>query len=269
MAKEKRETTGRKIPTVLGYALNLLLTRQDWTGTELAAAAGVSGTTISSYIWEDKLTRGRLDELAALMDLGTGDVTCAVVAARLVLPLPPAPGSPVDPPPEDRQFHRQAAAVAVGEIFDLVLDDLLRDARNANRHLALEEGRKAADRLKTYSKADQHVLVSGAPELQDWSVAYLLCADSEAMAAHKPARALELAELALLVARNVQGTSEGFKTRLQGWCHGFVGKARRLAGSSVPAAEQSFEEARRLWERGEDPAGLLSEPDPDLTLEAP
>ncbi|MES1244179.1 MAG: hypothetical protein ABUT39_21420 [Acidobacteriota bacterium] len=254
MNREKRESTDRKIPNPLGYALDLLLTGHGWTGMELAAAAGVTDGTISAYIWEDKLTRERLDELASLMDLGPGDVSRALLAARLVLAPPPLPGSPVDPSPEDLRTHRQAAAMAAGEVFDLVLDELLRDARTGNRRRALEEGREAADRLKTYSRADRLVLVKGAPEYRQWSVAYVLCADSEAVAPPRSSRALELAELALLVARNVQGVGEGLKTRLQGWCHGFVGNAQ----SNLAAAEKSFLEAWRLWYSGEDPAGLLS-----------
>jgi tetratricopeptide (TPR) repeat protein len=256
MAKEKRESTDRKFPSSLGYALDLLLAGHGWTALELAAAAGVSDGTISAYIWGDSLTRERLEELASLMGLGPEDVSCALLAARLVLP-PPPPWSPVDPPPEERRILREAAAMATTELLDLVLDELLRGARHDNRRLALEEGRQETDRLMTYSKADQLLLVQAAPELQQWAVAYVLCADSEAAAPHNPFRALELAELALLVARNVQG-SEGLKARLQGWCNGFIGNARRVIGGSLPAAERSFAEAWRLWDLGEDPAGLFS-----------
>jgi tetratricopeptide (TPR) repeat protein len=254
MNRETRESTDRKIPNPLGYALHLLLTGYGWTARDLAAAAVVNERVISACIREDSLTRERLDELASFMDLGPGDVSRALLAARLVLPAPPLPGSPVDPTPEDLRTHRQAAAMAAGEVFDLVQDELLRGARSENRRLALEEGRKAADRLKTYSRADQLVLVKGAPEYRQWSVARVLCADSEA-APHRSSRALELAELALLVAGNVQGVDDGLKTRLQGWCHGFAGNAR----SSLPAAEESFAEAWRLWYSGKDPAGLLSQ----------
>lgn len=256
MAKEKRESTDRKFPSTLGYALDLLLAGHGWTGVELAAAAGVNDGTISAYIWGDSLTRERLDELASLMMLGSEDVSSALLAARLVLP-PPLPGSPIDPSPEERRIHREAVAMATNEVLDLILDELLRDAWQENRLLALEEGRQDADRLTAYSKADQLVLVEAAPEFQQWAVAYVLCADSETAAAHNPFRALELAELALLVARNVQGT-EGLKARLQGWCNGFIGNARRVIGSSLPAAERYFVETWRLWQLGEDPAGLFS-----------
>lgn len=257
MAKEKRED--RKIPALLGWALDMLITVHGWTARELAAKAGVTNTTMSAYIWEEgRLTRERLEELASLMDLGSADVSGAVLAARLVLSSP-SPRSPVDPSRADLRTHRRSATLAVAEVLDLVLDELLRRDRRENRLHALEEGREAAAQLRAYSKSDQAVLVTAAPEFQRWSVAWVLCADSEAVAPHSPKRALELAELALLVARNVEGVDEAFKHRLESWCHGFVGNARRVIGSSLPAAEQSFTEARRLWNLGSDAAGLMSE----------
>lgn len=255
-----REKTERKIPGVLGHALNFLMAAHGWTAGRLAAAVGVSDSTISAYVREDSLTRERLDELALdFMGLGPEDVRCAVLAARMALPLVPHPASPVDPPAVDLRTHRLAAAISAAEVFEIALQELLRDERRERRQQALVEGRKAADELKTYSRSDQLVLLQGAPEYQHWSVAFVLCADSEAAAPHKPPRALELAELALLVARQVQGVDDSFRNRLLGWCHGFVGNARRVIGGSLPAAEQSFAEARRLWDRGEDPADLLSE----------
>jgi tetratricopeptide (TPR) repeat protein len=260
MPKKPLETD-RKNPGVHGYALGILMSTHGWTQGRLAEAAGVSGTMIWSYLWnEDKLTRERLDELALrFMGLAPEDVQCALLAARIVLPPRPVPSSPVDPPAADLRTHRLAAAISATEVFEIALEDLLRTDRRERQQQALAQGREAADRLKTYARSDQLVLLKGAPEFQHWSVAFTLCADSEAAAPHKPPRALELAELALLAARHVEGVGEGFRNSLLGWCHGFVGNARRVIGSSLPAALQSFEEARRLWDLGEDPAGLLSE----------
>ncbi len=259
MSREKTESADRKILTPLGYALDILMTTHGWTQGKLAGAAGVSDSTIWSYIWADKLTRERLDELAlGFMGLGPEDVRCAVLATRMVLPRPPAPESPVDPPAVDLLTHRHAAAVSAAEVFELTLESLLREERQARRTQALEQGRTAADRLRTFSRSDQLVLLRGAPEYTGWSVAFVLCADSQAAAPQRPSRALELAELALLVARHAEGIGDGFRNRLLGWCHAFAGNAR-LANGNLPAAEKSFEEARRLWENGEDPAGLLPE----------
>jgi tetratricopeptide (TPR) repeat protein len=251
----------RKIPSLLGLALDHLITANGWTARELAGKAGVSPTTISAYIWEDALTRERLEELAVLMGLGPAAVERAILSARLVLPPPPAPWSPVDPTPEERRIDEKAAAMAAGELMDIVLDVRLREIRQEKRRLGLGEGKRLSRELKTYSPADRRVLIEATPEYQHWGLAYVLCLESEAAAAHEPGKALELAELAVFVTRHVgleEPGSAGFRSRLEGWCTGFVGNAQRVIGSDLPGAERTWVRVWSLWEVGEDPAGLLS-----------
>ena len=253
--------TPRKIPSLLGLALHHLITAHGWSARELASEAGVAPSTISAYIWEDALTRERLEELASLMDLGPDSVERAILAARLVLPPPPAPWSPVDPTPEERRIAEKAAAMAAGELAELVLDVRLREIRHENRRRDLEEGRRLARELKTYSPADRRILIEATPEYQHWGLACAFCSDSEAAAARNPAKALELAELALLVARHVgleEPGSGAFRSRLEGWCTGFVANAQRVIGSDLPGAERIWIRVWRLWDEGKDPADLLS-----------
>ncbi len=256
------EGAARKTRTLLGLALEILLTSHGWTGKELAEVDGISPSRISLYIWEDGLTRERLEELAGRMALGPLDVERAVISARVSLPPPPVPWSPVDPTPEERLIDEKAAAVAAGDLIDFLLDLRLREHRHANRLVALEEGRRLALELLKETPADRRVLVEGAPEYQHWGLAFVLCAESEAAAPQKATRALELAELALLAARNVAlevPGSEGFRTRLEGWCTGFVANALKVAGRDLPSVEKTWASAWRLWREGKDPAGLLSE----------
>ncbi|HWM90981.1 MAG TPA: hypothetical protein VN493_09460 [Thermoanaerobaculia bacterium] len=257
----KEETATRKIPSLLGLALNSLLTTHGWSARELSAKASVAPSTISAYIWEDALTRERLEELAGLMDLGPADVERAILAARLVLPPPPAPWSPVDPTPAERRIDEKAAAMTAGELIDVVLDVRLREVRQEKRRLGLEEGQRLSRELKTFSPSDRRALIEATPDYQHWGLAYVLCSESEAAAPRDPGKALELAELSLFVARHVgleEPGSELFRSRLEGWCTGFVGNAQRVIGSDLPGAERSFGGAWRLWDAGEDPAGLLS-----------
>lgn len=123
------------------------MTSHGWTGRELAAEAGLATSTISGYIWEEGLTRERLDELAGFMDLGPLDVERAVIGARLTLPPPPSRWSPVDPTPEERLIDEKAAAMAASELIDFLLDLRLREHRNENRRAAFEEGRRLAREL--------------------------------------------------------------------------------------------------------------------------
>lgn len=250
--------TPRKIPTLLGFALDHLIRAHGWTSKELGARAGVAPSTISAYIWGEGLERERLEELAGLMELGPAEVERAVLAARLALPPEPAPWTPVDPTEEERRIAEKAAAMAGSETMDLVLEVRLREIREENKRRDLEKGRELARQLKMYSASDQRDLIEGAPDFQHWGLAAVLCADSEAMAPRSPGKALELAERALFVAQHVPG-SEAFRRRLEGWCTGFVGNAQRVIGSNLPEAGRTFDCARRLWSEGEDPAGLFSE----------
>jgi len=254
--------TARKIPSLLGLALHNLITAHGWSARELAGEAGVAPSTISAYIWEDALTRERLEELAGLMDLGPADVERAVLAARLVLPPTPISWSPVDPTPEERRIAEKAAAMAAGEISEVVLDVRLREVRHEHQRRDLEEGRRLARELKTYSPADRRTLIESTPDYQHWGLAYVLCSDSEAAAARDPGKALKLAELALFVAEHVglEETGSGaFRSRLEGWCTGFIANAQRVIGSDLPGTERTWARVWRLWNAGADSAGLLSE----------
>jgi len=258
LAKDTNEevlATERKI-SLLGIALDLLMRTNGWTVTGLAKAAGVSPKTISSYLWEEALTRERFDELARLMGLSRVKVERAHRAAALVVPPPPAAWSPVEPTPEERRIHEEAAVLAGCEVMDLVLEARLREARQENRRRDLEEGRRLAKELLTFSKADRRVLAEAAPDYQHWGLAYVLCTDSEAAVPRNREMALELAELALFVARHVPGM-DAFRSRLQGWCTGFVANVER--GFDLPKAESTFARAWEQWRAGEDPAGLFSE----------
>lgn len=245
----------RKIPLLLGLALTGLLKAHGWTAKELAAKAGVSQSAMSSYEAGD-LTRERLDELAALMNLGPEEVERAVFAASLLLP-PPPPRTPVDPTAEEWRVIQRAAAMAGRDVYDRVRDDLLREAREEEEALALREGEELYERLKPYSGSARRDLVEGAPDYQHWGLAVHLCHRSEKAAADKPPVALELAELAVFVARHVPDV-DGWRDRLAGWCTAFLGNAQKAA-NDVPLAAGTFTEALRLWGRGKDEAGLLSE----------
>jgi len=244
----------RKIPSLLGLALTGLLKAHGWTAKELAAKAGVSPSAMSSYESGD-LTRERLEELAALMELGPEEVERAVFAASLLLP-PPPPRTPVDPTAEEWRVIQRAAAMAGRDVADRVRDDLLREAREEKAALALQEGEELYERLKPYSGSARRDLIEGAPDYQHWGLAVHLCRRSEKAAADKPPVALELADLAVCVARHVPDV-DGWRDRLAGWCTAFLANAQKAA-NDVPRAADTFAEALRLWDKGKDEAGLLS-----------
>ena len=245
----------RKIPLLLGLALTGLLKAHGWTAKELAAKAGVSQSAVSAYE-SGEVTRERLEELAVLMGLGPEEVECAVFAASLLLP-PPPPKTPVDPTAEEWRVIRRAAAMAGRDVADRVRDDLLREAREERAALALKEGEELYERLKLYSDSVRRDLIENAPDYQHWGLAVHLCHRSEKAAADKPPVAVELAALAVFVARHVPEIA-GWRDRLGGWCTAFFANAQKAA-NDMPLAGVTFTEALRLWEKGKDETGLLSE----------
>lgn len=249
-------TNPPKIPAPLGLALEILLTSHGLSGQVLSAAAGVSPSTISESIWGDGLTRERLDEFGRSLGLSPLDVERSVQAARLALPPRSASAvwSPVDPTPEERRIDEKAAAMAAGEMAHRVLDTLLREHRSVNRKRGLEEGRRLAKEL----------LIRGVrPEGEaHWGLVVALCEASETAAPKNPTRALEVARLAVEMARQVAldvPGSEGFRLRLEGWATAFVANAERVLGQDLPGASRTWIEVWSLWRSGQDPAGLLSE----------
>src|SRR6185295_17254318 len=93
-----------------------------------------------------------------------------------------------------------------------------------------------------------------------------VCAESVKAAADNADRAVELAELAVLIADLAPG-AETWRWRLQGYAAAHLGNARRVRGD-LPGAEEAFSRGLKLWEAGApgDP-GLLSETQV-LSLEA-
>jgi tetratricopeptide (TPR) repeat protein len=245
----------RKIPKLLGLALAGLLKAHGWTAKDLAVKAGVSQSMMSAYE-SGEITRERIEELAALMGLGPEEVERAVFAASLLLP-PPPPKSPVDPTAEEWRVIQRAAAMAGRDVADRVRDDLLREVREEKAALALKEGEELYERLKPYSGSARRDLIENAPDYQHWGLAAHLCHRSEKAAADKPPIALELASLAVFVARHV-AEIDGWRDRLEGWCTAFLANAHKAA-NDVPLAGATFADALRLWDKGKDEAGLLSE----------
>ena len=122
-----------------------------------------------------------------------------------------------------------------------------------------EEAPELWESLKSHEPAIRRVLVEDSRRFQKWALCELLCAESVRAAAGGSAdQALELAELALLVAERTSG-DEIWRLRLQGYAWAHIGHARQARGDQ-PGAKEAFNRACLLWETGApgDP-GLLEE----------
>jgi tetratricopeptide (TPR) repeat protein len=103
-------------------------------------------------------------------------------------------------------------------------------------------------RLRPYPHAVRQRLVQEGREYQSFAFCEFLCAESARTAADSAQEAIELAELALLVARLVPG-GPGLRARLEGYSGAHLGNAIRVGGD-LPRAKQTFAPALRLWEAG-------------------
>jgi transcriptional regulator with XRE-family HTH domain len=96
-------------------------------------------------------------------------------------------------------------------------------------------------------------------ELQTVEFCELLCDESLKAAGDSAERARRLAELAVEVARRVNG-SNGLRSRMLGYSGVHLANSMRVDGNDLPAAGETFDTARGLWEAGaEDDPGLLNE----------
>ena len=215
-----------------------------WSQADLAKAAGVRPATISD--WE----RGKktpsvptLERLTAIMGYPTSLVVRAdafVEEATESRSLPAAPA--------DLSGRIEALAVAYGrEVADFVRSGLKRLTAEA---AALQERCRAPylwERLRQYGTAESEQWSRSAGSSQNWALCELLCEESIRATADLPERAVELAELALLVAPRVP--EEGLHLGLQGYAWAFLGNARRVRGD-LRSADEAFGRSAELWQAG-------------------
>ncbi|HEV7506777.1 MAG TPA: hypothetical protein VGS07_17930 [Thermoanaerobaculia bacterium] len=113
-------------------------------------------------------------------------------------------------------------------------------------------------RLERRNAAERRVLVEELEEYWSWALSGRIAAESLGQAPNHPGKALELAELAHLVAQKVPG-EELWRWRIQGYALLVEGNALRVC-NDLPASDKTFSLARLLFTAGApaDP-GLLNE----------
>jgi tetratricopeptide (TPR) repeat protein len=112
----------------------------------------------------------------------------------------------------------------------------------------------------------RRALVLEGRQFQVWALCELVCAESARAAADSAEDAVALAELAVLIARLVEGEPE-WRARLEGFAGTHHANALRVAGD-LTRAKQTAAPALQLWQRGTaSDAGIL-DPVRVLDLEA-
>ncbi len=237
----------------LSIALTFLRSGQGWSQADLGKAAGISLKILNDYERGRKtLTRERLEYLAAFLGVPPEriDATLALLAANRASSLA-----------RDSETHRRIETVAA-RIGNL----MAASARSSLSLLTLEgealQARQKAgllwDRLRRRAPAERRSLVSRGLRFRTWALCERVAAESIRKAPNHPREALELAELALLIAEQLPG-ERTWSLRLQGYAWAHVSNARRVC-NDLNGAEDAMVRARKLWEAGEggDP-GFLNE----------
>jgi tetratricopeptide (TPR) repeat protein len=122
------------------------------------------------------------------------------------------------------------------------------------------------ERLKGLPEEWRLGLVQVMEELQSWALCEAACEESVDEAAREVESAASWARLAREIAEWVRGP-EAWRNRLLGYAMAHEANALRVAGE-LKAAETTLEEAKRLWQAGSDPVGVL-DPGRLLDLEGP
>ena len=104
------------------------------------------------------------------------------------------------------------------------------------------------DRLQACTAAERRMLVEELDEYRTWALCERVARESITAAPNHPREALELAELALLIAERVAGEPL-WRWRLQGYAWAHVSNGRRVC-NDLPGADDAFVRARKLWEAG-------------------
>jgi tetratricopeptide (TPR) repeat protein len=224
--------------------------------TKLAKALGMSRSQLSLYFeGKQAIPREILEKIAAaagfpvyLLDLLLRDLRSFLAAAR--------------------GRSRAGSVFAGGQAAELIVlvqmaTDLilapLREAPAVARPVS--EDRAAAaelwERLKECPAAERRMLVEELDEYRSWALCELVARESIKAAPNHPWAALELAELALLIAE-LTPAEPLWSWRLQGLAGAHVSNSRRVC-SDLPGAEEAITRAKSLWEAGAaaDP-GLLN-----------
>ncbi|MFL6232497.1 MAG: helix-turn-helix domain-containing protein [Thermoanaerobaculia bacterium] len=242
----------------LSIVLTFLRLGQGWSQADLGEAAGISPNLLNEYErGRKRLTRERLEHIAAFLGLPPEaiDATLAVLAANRA-----SARAPRDSPEGSSETARrvEVLAVRVGNAFTSIARSTLSQLTVEGEALhARQRAGLLWDLLKRQTPAERRSAVQKRRRYGTWALCERVAAESIRKAPNHPKEALELAELALLIAERVPG-ERNWGLRLQGYAWAHVSNARRVC-NDLPGAEEAMVRAWKLWEAGEpgDP-GLLN-----------
>jgi transcriptional regulator with XRE-family HTH domain len=211
---------------------------------KLAADSGVSPSTIATAErGRHTVSRRVTEKLGATVGMEPPELELLTYALHEFYAR--RAGAPLDHPLpaglRRRENGWEETAVGLARAFDRLL---ARNRPGATRPAEAQtpvEGREHAaglwDRLSSYPEKQRRALVLKSGTFRVWDLGALLCDLSLEAAAESPARAIGLAELALLIAR-LSAADPARSTALQAWAHAHLGNGLRAGGNHQPAARE-------------------------------
>lgn len=248
----------KRDPRALGAALRLY--RGDRSRAKVAAAAGIKPSQLSDYEKGKTVPRpATLGKIAETLDVTDLEI-CALAD---LLGLAPELLDRTAEPGFIRALEKVVRWATRLRSAEATLTPSVLSPGSPHREPAdAEADRQAAvlwERLRPYSASQRRAIVQEGEEFQVWALSTRLCDESIEAAADDPTEALELAQLAELIASLVAGP-DAWRLRLQGYCAFHVSSTHRACGD-LTKADETLDRAEKSWDAsaGGDPEGRLAE----------
>jgi tetratricopeptide (TPR) repeat protein len=259
------------MPTnVQSLLISILALWHDRSQKEIGAASGIPQKRISQLLRGERIEADVFERLLAAVIDEPAEVAIATSFLKSLAALK----QNQDLTPAERA-EVELSLLELGDLGRKVLTEAVRRSRAAPkldrypRPADIEPARWHAAMLfqvlQGLPEEDQWALVKAAREYQSWALVERLCEESTVQASRDLEQAAFLARLARGVARRVPGPKHWVR-RVKAYATAHVANILRVAGK-LKAADALFQKAKRLWNAGSDPDGIL-DPGRLLDLEA-
>ncbi len=254
-AKKLPATDAKLIPEEIALAVRLIQAFANLKQGPLGRRALIDPSALSRYSnGVDTPCRDILERLAGAAGKSLSFIENIVVSARAL------GASPVSRSADHlaEEAACRVAALLAPPLAALTSPESWLASPTAPSALDWAEAEALWQRLVPYPHEERRLIVGHGRSFGNWALAEFLCEASADAAAKSAATATELAALALCVAERVPG-GDPRRLPVVGYCHGFVGNARRVA-NDLPGSAAAFALAWALFPAGGgEYAGLLDE----------
>jgi tetratricopeptide (TPR) repeat protein len=242
----------KPVPTPLSEAVQRLKRELDWEEEQIGQTLGVSRKVVHNKLngWS-KLTREEAEAIVEMMGLPPAAALEASLFFGRWIEAAKRPEPPLDPDQENLRRCEVVAGLIGVHVAKAVFPELLQDMRMKriarDRERAAECGRYL---LRLQTNEERQERIREAEDYQSWALVEWLCDASVRAAADKPARAVELAELALFIVPLVPGP-DCRRHRLEGYATFFLANALRVR-NDLDEADAAVQRGWASWRAGAD-----------------